>query len=625
MTTSTTSSAIDMIIPSSVSIIAISDGVPSGTSNPVNALSRDVVHYLHSSIGKALLDPDKTSIVLVGKLDGSGNFSAGADIREFSSSLSTGIGSSSSSSSSPPTAVPETRPTLRDLCDLIEMSPKPVIAGLHGACLGGGMELALSCHYRVSDAKTLRYGLPEVRIGLLPGAGGTQRLTRLVGIRESLDMILRGGIHRGYEAGVKSGFLDGIVDANDDDGSVLTCAVRWAMRASSSPTCPDDLDARRLRNRVVPPDDDGIGNEIMCDVAMSSLPPKSRGGESAHACLEALRASFRDGLSFDDGMEIERGLFEDLLYNSLQGRAYRHVFFAERRRSSSSSSSSPLSSSSSSGGEKKGGGGGATVEDNNCSLGMGRGAVGVIGAGTMGRGIAVSFLRAGYGPVILVDVNPEGLEAGTKDVRSILMRESSKGGGGKESEPTKLAGRLSNLESSTDLSSLSGCDLIVEAAYENLDVKREIFSKLDVIVSRRDALILSNTSTLDVDAIASSLSLDRRPYCAGMHFFSPAHIMKLVEVVRGEATSESTLDVISATTRRIGKVPVVVGNCDGFVGNRMIHPYTTEACLLLAEYGGGDGRSGLGICDVDDAMGQENFGMAVGPFVMSDIAGNDIG
>jgi len=343
----------------------------------------------------------------------------------------------------------------------------------------------------------------------------------------------------------------------------------------------------------------------MCDIALSSLPPRERGGESAHACLEAVRASFRDGLSFDGGMDVEKSLFNDLLYHSLQGRAYRHVFFAERRSSSSSSAAFGKGKEHSTG--------------SNDGLKMGKGAVGVIGAGTMGRGIAASFLRAEYGPVVLVDVNPVGLEAGVNDIRSILQSESKRG----KLDPSKLEAALSNLSSSTDLSSLAVCDLVVEAAYENLDVKKEIFSKLDAIVSRRDALILSNTSTLDVDAIASSLSPDRRPYCAGMHFFSPAHVMKLVEVVRGSETSAYTLDVIRAATRRIKKVPVVVGNCDGFVGNRMMHPYVTESTLLLADYGGG--RSGLGVSDIDDAMGPGYLGVAVGPFVMSDIAGNDIG
>ena len=237
----------------------------------------------------------------------------------------------------------------------------------------------------------------------------------------------------------------------------------------------------------------------------------------------------------------------------------------------------------------------------------------------MGRGIAASFLRAGYGPVKLVDVNPAGLEAGSRDVRSILGGERDRG----KFDTSKLERMTSNLVPCADLSCLADCDLVVEAAFEDLGVKGDIFSKLDVIVERGDALILSNTSTLDVDAIASSLSPERRKYCAGMHFFSPAHVMRLVEVVRGKETSVETLDVIRAMTRRIGKVPVVVGNCDGFVGNRMLHPYVTEACLLLVDYGGG--LSGLGIGDVDAAMGPKCFGMAVGPFVMSDIAGNDIG
>ena len=590
-------------VPANVAVIAISDGAPPGAPNPVNALSGPVRRHLLSSLRCALRDPSVSSVILIGRRDGrgggGGNFSAGADIREFSSS------------SSPPDAAPAPPPTLRDLCDLVENSHKPIVAALSGTCLGGGMELALSAHYRVSD-RTLRYGLPEVRIGLLPGAGGTQRLPRLVGVRESLDAILRGGIDGGSDAGLASGFLDGVVAAAaGDDESVLDCAVRWAVRASStSSTTPGGLDGRRLRRRDVPADKDGMANGDMCDIALSSLPPREKGGESAHACLEAVRASFRDGLSFDGGMDVEKSLFNDLLYHSLQGRAYRHVFFAERRSSSSSSSSPPSSPSDK--GKKH-------STSSNDGLKMGKGAVGVIGAGTMGRGIAASFLRAGYGPVVLVDVNPAGLEAGVNDIRSILQSESKRG----KLDPSKLEAALSNLRSSTDLSSLAMCDLVVEAAYENLEVKKEIFSKLDDIVSRRDALILSNTSTLDVDAIASSLSPDRRPYCAGMHFFSPAHVMKLVEVVRGSETSAYTLDVIRAATRRIKKVPVVVGNCDGFVGNRMMHPYVAESTLLLADYGGG--RSGLGVSDIDDAMGPGYFGMAVGPFVVSDIAGNDIG
>ena len=236
----------------------------------------------------------------------------------------------------------------------------------------------------------------------------------------------------------------------------------------------------------------------------------------------------------------------------------------------------------------------------------------------MGRGIAISFLKAGYGPVILVDINQKGLQAGVQYIKSVLQGEAKKG----RLTASKLKGILYNLQSSTNLSSLKKCNIVVEAAFENLNVKRDIFSKLNNIVTKKDALLLSNTSTLDVDAIASSLSPGRRAYCAGMHFFSPAHIMKLVEVVRGADTSQETLDIIRAVTKRIKKIAIVVGNCDGFVGNRMIHPYTTESTLLLVEYGGGD--AGLCISDVDSAV-SKNFGMAVGPFVMSDIAGNDIG
>jgi len=452
------------------------------------------------------------------------------------------------------------------------------------------MELALAAQYRVAD-HTLKYGLPEVKIGLIPGAGGTQRLPRLCGVRHALDVIVRGRINGTAKEGLKFGFLDGVVSDNE---SVLECALRWANWTVALPSMT--LESRRLCRKTVPADGEGMENGDMCDFALNSLPPRDKGGESANACLDAIRASFELS-SFDEGMETEKNLFNDLLYHSLQGRAYRHIFFAERSSSSSS-------------GRKKG-----AVNP----LAKGKGTIGVIGAGTMGRGIAISFLRAGFGPLTLVDVNPKGLKAGVEYIQSILQGEVKKG----RIPASKLKGMLSHLKSSTNLSSLADCDLIVEAVFENLKVKRDIFSNLNTLVKKKDALLLSNTSTLDVDAIASSLSPERRGYCAGMHFFSPAHIMKLVEVVRGSDTLPDSLDIIRVVTKRIRKVPVVVGNCDGFVGNRMLHPYTSEATLLLSEYGGGN--AGLQIKEVDAAVGPKYFGMAVGPFVMSDIAGNDIG
>ena len=234
----------------------------------------------------------------------------------------------------------------------------------------------------------------------------------------------------------------------------------------------------------------------------------------------------------------------------------------------------------------------------------------------MGRGIAISFLKAGY-KVYTSDINQKGLDAGVKYIHGVLQGDAKKG----RLKESKLKTIMSSLKSSTDLSSLADCDIIVEAVFENLKVKRDIFSRLDAIVRSKEALLLSNTSTLNVDAIASSLSPERRAYCCGMHFFSPAHLMKLVEIIRGESTSPETLDIVRAVTKRIRKVPVVVGNCDGFVGNRMLHPYSTESVLLLSEYGGGS--EGVGIADIDSAL--LRFGMAVGPFAMYDIAGNDIG
>lgn len=576
-------------LPTNVAIIAISDGTPPDKPNPVNALSAPVRQFLQTSLLNALQDPAIVSIVLIGRRDGRGVFSAGADIKEFSgeSASDSKDGSGSGGGRSVTVSEPGGIPTLNDLGHLIENSTKPIIAALTGACLGGGMELALSAQYRVADS-TLQYGLPEMKIGLIPGAGGTQRLSRLCGVRHALDVIVRGRINGTSQEGLRVGFLDGVAPTNE---SIVEYAVRWAKWESSLPRIT--METRRLCHRTVPHDGEGVANGDMCDFAIQSLPPKDMGGESAHACVEAIRASFEKS-SFGEGMEVEKNLFNDLLYHSLQGRAYRHIFFAER--------SSP-----------------GIRTKSNSSLRMGKGAIGVIGAGTMGRGIAISFLRAGFGPVILVDVNPDGLQAGVQDIRLILEGEVKK----KRLTSSQLKDMLSCLDSSTNLLSLAGCDLIVEAAFENLKVKQDIFSKLDSIVSKKDALLLSNTSTLDVDAIASSLSSERRGYCAGMHFFSPAHVMKLVEIVKGNATTSETLDIITAVTKRIKKVPVVVGNCDGFVGNRMIHPYTTESALLLVEYGGG--KNGLGISDIDAALGPRHFGMAVGPFVMSDIAGNDIG
>lgn len=564
-------------IPPSIALIAISNGSPAGIPNPVNALSAHVRQFLQTSINNALRDPSILAIILVGRPDGSGVFSAGADIKEFSGS----------SGGSVTTSEPGGIPTLNDLAHLMEGSSKPIIAALSGVCLGGGMELALAAQYRVAD-KTLKYGLPEVKIGLIPGAGGTQRLPRLCGVRYALDVIVRGRTNCSSQEGLKCGFLDGVAL---DKESVVDCALRWANWASKLP--PNALDSRRLCHRSVPDDEEGVQNGDMCDFALSSCPRKEAGGESAHSTVEAIRASFELS-SFTEGMEVEKNVFNDLLYHSLQGRAYRHLFFAER---------------SSSGGRRK-----ATNQ-----LAKGKGSVGVIGAGTMGRGIAISFLKAGYAPVILIDVNIKGLEAGVQYIQSIMKIDAKKG----RLTPSNLKAALSSLKSSTELSSLANCDLVVEAVFENLVVKRDIFSKLDSIVKKKDALLLSNTSTLDVDAISSSLSPSRRSFCAGMHFFSPAHIMKLVEVVRGKDTSSDSLETIRAVTKRIRKVPVVVGNCDGFVGNRMMHPYTTESTLVLVDHGGG--KAGLTIADVDAAIGPKHFGMALGPFEVSDVAGNDIG
>ena len=327
-----------------VAVIVISNA----STSRVNALAAAVRVHLKESILSALEDPSINAIILVGNPDGTGMFSAGADIKEFSAPTDGSGGV---------TTAQNGVPTLNDLGHMIEGSSKPIIAALSGVALGGGMELALASHYRVAD-RTLRYGyvrrrvfivnfltlnkqllttrlatsnrLPEVKIGLIPGAGGTQRLPRLCGVRHALDVILRGRINVGTDEGLRVGFLDAVAS---DGESALDCAQRWARWASVLPR--QSLESRRLCNRSVPEDPDGIGNSDMCEFALQKLPREDKGGESANACLKAIRASF-ELPSFAEGMGAEKDLFNDLLYHSLQGRAYRHIFFAERSSSSGS-------------------------------------------------------------------------------------------------------------------------------------------------------------------------------------------------------------------------------------------------------------------------------------------------
>jgi len=479
-------------------------------------------------------------------------------------------------------------PSLVDLCTAVESASKPVVAAIRGFALGGGMELALACDYRIADF-TASFGLPEVNIGLIPGAGGTQRLPRLTSLEFALEMVTTG---RNVKA--KQGMEVGLVDAMPNANETLEeCAVRWAKWAA---LFPNSDHRRTVKHGVVTsttnPKADTAFLLRICDEAAGQIPSARKGGEAKQAAVNAIRAACRAD-AFIEGCAVEEQLFWDLLLDSDQGRALRHAFFAERAAQQRPISRMlPVLS-------------GKAIVGKEC--------VGVIGAGTMGSGIATSFLRAGYPKVILLDVKEEGLARGVAMIKATIQGDVKKGRMKAVVAGDVLKNRLIATQSYDDLKS---CDVIVEAVFESLKLKKSVFKTLDQVVKNKKALLLTNTSTLDINAIAESLSVDRRQYCLGMHFFSPAHLMKLVEIVCGDCTSDETVSLVRAHTKKIKKVGVVVNNCDGFVGNRMIRTYTTEMLLLLE--GGG-----CSVVSIDQAI--RNFGMALGPFQMSDLAGNDIG
>jgi len=540
--------------------------------NPLNPLSASTRIRIADSIRKAIDNFKTTSIVLYGGK----NFSAGADINEFSPK--------NWKESS------EEVPDLTEISAIIESCPKPVIAIVTGFALGGGFELALSCHYRIASSNA-QFGLPEVKIGLIPGAGGTQRLPRL---SKNVGWALQ-VISSGRMVGVKEARRMGIVDeVIGEVHDIIEVGKRWAKYAE----LVGDMAFRRVcEQRVLLQNDLEAmnANRKICENFLKKKPTKERGGEALHAVVQAVKASFEEK-SFEEGMAVETELFNQLLWNSKQGRALRYVFFSERLAQKS---------------QKK------VIHSENIKTLLkadNKTLVGVIGAGTMGSGIAICFLRAGY-KVILLDNNAASLQKGRQIVKKILNQDVSK----KRMSPSKVSHILNyNFIADTDMKScgFSECLLVVEAVFENLKVKQSIFRQLDMVLTNADALVLSNTSTLNIDSITNTLKPERRPYSAGMHFFSPAHAMKLVELVKGSVTSRETIAALQIITRNLRKVGVTVGNCDGFVGNRMIQTYTSESNFILVE-------GGASVPSLDRTI--ESFGMAIGPMTMGDLAGNDIG
>jgi 3-hydroxyacyl-CoA dehydrogenase len=508
---------------------------------PVNALSQAVRRGLIDCMDEALADDGIRGIILacVGR-----TFIAGADIAEFDR---------------PPVA-----PHLPDVLRRLDESPKPVIAALHGTVLGGGFETALACQFRVAKRGT-RVGLPEVTLGLIPGAGGTQRLPRIVGVETALEMITSGK-PRPVEELLEHQGIDEITE-----GDVLEATRRFARRLLASP----ELKALRIAERPVqePPDRDAFFAGWR-----RKMEKKYRGQESPLRAIDAVENALL--LSFEEGLQKEREIFLQCRASG-QARALRHAFFAERQASRPEGLDEKTEP--------------AEIKT-----------AGVVGAGTMGTGIAMCFANAGV-PVTLVENNRENLDQGLAAIEQRYAGNVKRGRISRD----QASARRGLIRSTCDYGDLREADLIIEAAFENLEVKREIFTRLDE-VCKDDAILVTNTSYLDIDPIAASVKRSQR--VLGMHFFSPADVMKLLEVVRAGSTDDRAMKTAMAVGRRIGKIPVPVGLCYGFAGNRMYAAYGREGQMLLLE--------GAPPKDIDAAM--QSFGMAMGPMAVLDMSGLDI-
>ena len=509
---------------------------------PVNALALGLRVGLEASLEAALGDPAIVAIVLVGA---GRMFCGGADLREFNT---------------PAAAQP---PFTGELRARMDRSPKPMVAAIHGSALGGGLEMALACHYRIAAADT-QLGLPEVRRGLLPGGGGTQRLPRLVGVATALRMIVTGDTVDA--TGAKAiGLVDEVV-AGDVRAAAIAFARAAAARGGHHPVAA-------TREAVIADADAFFAAEH------ARIKAEARGLEAPLECLACVEAATR--LPFDEGLAFERARFR-VLVEGTQSKALRHLFFAERAAAripgiAEDQATRPVRT------------------------------VGVIGAGTMGAGIAMSLANAGL-DVIQLETAQAALERG----RATMTRNwASTVAKGKLSQD-EMDRRLARVRGTLRYADLADADLVIEAVFEDMAVKREVFGRLDA-VCRPGAILASNTSRLDIDEIARSTS--RPQDVVGLHYFSPANLMRLLEVVRGAQTAPEVIATSMAFGRATAKLPVLVGNCDGFVGNRMLSAYAREAGFLLEE--------GATPAQIDGAL--QRFGLAMGPFRMGDLAGLDIG
>ncbi|NIE83495.1 MULTISPECIES: 3-hydroxyacyl-CoA dehydrogenase NAD-binding domain-containing protein [unclassified Burkholderia] len=520
------------------------DGVAVITLNnpPVNGLGYSTRAGVMDGLDRALQDPAVTAIVLTGA---GRAFSGGADITEFNT----------------PKALQE--PSLHTLIAAVEASAKPVVAAVHSVVMGGGLELALGAHYRIAAPGT-QVALPEVKIGLLPGAGGTQRLPRALGLETALNMIVSGAAVPSEQL-AKSGLFDEMAE-----GDLLEAAVALARRVGAKPG-PHP----RVRDRKIEHPNAAGFIQFARNSARAAAPQYP----APHKCIDAIEAGVLKG--FDQGLIDERDGFVALVQTP-ESRALRHAFFGERAASKIPDvpADTPV----------------REIRK-----------LGVIGAGTMGGGITMNFLNAGL-PVTLLETKQEALERGLATIRKNYEAQVKKG---KLSEE-KLEARMALISPTLSYEDLKDADLIIEAVFEELGVKEQVFRKLDE-VAKAGAILASNTSTLDVNKIAAFTG--RPQDVVGMHFFSPANVMKLLEVVRGEHTAKDVLATVMQLAKKIRKTAVVSGVCDGFIGNRMVEQYIRQALFMLEE--------GALPAQVDRAI--EAFGFAMGPFRMSDLAGNDIG
>ncbi|WOI46709.1 3-hydroxyacyl-CoA dehydrogenase NAD-binding domain-containing protein [Acidovorax sp. BLS4] len=513
---------------------------------PVNGLGHATRQGVADGLARANADAAVRAIVITGA---GGAFSGGADIKEFGTDK----------------ALQE--PNLQSVILAVENSAKPVVAAIHSVCMGGGLELALGCHYRIA-APGCSVALPEVKLGLLPGAGGTQRLPRVLGVEAALNMIVSGET-------VKSELIGSIPGQKLFDKLVASPEALAAEALAFAKSVADVRPLPLVRNLPCKhPEGDAY-----FQFARNMVKGMAKNFPAPAKCVDAVEAATKR--KFADGIAYERELFINLMWTP-ESRALRHLFMAERAASKI-----------------------ADVPSSTPKRDIQK--VGVIGAGTMGGGIAMNFLNAGI-PVTILETKQEALDRGIATIKKNYESQVKKG----KLKEDKYQQRMGLLATTLDYADLKDADLIIEAVFEELGVKEAVFKQLDA-VAKPGAILASNTSTLDVDKIAG---FTKRPQdVVGMHFFSPANVMKLLEVVRGQATAKDVLATVMALAKKIKKTAVVSGVCDGFIGNRMIEQYSRQAGFLIEE--------GATPQQVDKAV--EKFGFAMGPFRMGDLAGNDIG